>query len=297
LNATGKTEPADRPRLVLVTGLSGSGKSTVAKGFEDLGFYVVDNLPLGLLRQLLSDPAAYVDAGKSIAVVTDVRASGLAEELPRLVRDLDRTRVHPTLLFLEATDDALVRRFSETRRPHPVAPQGSVLEGIRRERALLADLRGLADIVFDTSDWSSHDTRAQVFREFGEPGREAGMALTLLSFGFKHGAPPGTDLQFDVRFLPNPYFVPGLRERTGQEEPVRTGLENVAEYGELVSRLGGLLLYLLPLYRRENRSYLSIGIGCTGGRHRSVAVAEALAAVLAEAHWPARVLHRDVERP
>ncbi|MEO8503238.1 MAG: RNase adapter RapZ [Acidobacteriota bacterium] len=294
MNATGSPDPAERPRLVLVTGLSGSGKSTVAKGFEDLGYYVMDNLPLGLLRQLLANPTEHVQDGKSIAVVADVRAGGLAEELPRLVRELDHTRMRPSLLFLEADDNALLRRFSETRRPHPLAPQGPVLEGVSRERALLGDLRALADVVFDTTDWSIHDTRAQVFKEFAGPGHEAAMAITLVSFGFKHGAPPGTDLLFDVRFLPNPYFVPELRDHSGQEEVIRSWLQAVPEYNELIVRFGDLLLYLLPLYRRENRSYLAVGIGCTGGRHRSVAIAEALGEALRDAGWPVRIVHRDI---
>jgi UPF0042 nucleotide-binding protein len=292
----GARRPGERQRLVLITGLSGSGKTTVARSFEDLGYTVVDNLPLGLLRPLLADPRAYVEPGKALAVVADARVQGLADELPGLWRGLDRTRVDPTLLFLEASVDNLQRRFSETRRPHPMAPAASVLEGVARERAALGELRGLADLVFDTTDWSSHDTRAHVFREFGGDRPQPGLALSLVSFGFKHGTPPGTDLLFDVRFLPNPYFVPELRERSGLEPPVRSWLERVAEYGELVARLDELLRFLLPLYQRENRSYLSIGIGCTGGRHRSIAVAEALAARLAAGGWSARVLHRDIER-
>lgn len=297
MSATDRPAAESRQRLVLITGLSGSGKSTVARSFEDLGYYVVDNLPLGLLRTLLGDPRAFVEAGKKLAVVSDARAQGFAATLPDLVRGIDRGRVDATVLFLEASDENLRRRFSETRRPHPMAPAGSVAEGIGRERAALADLRGLADLVFDTTDWSIHDTRAHVFREFAEGGAAPALSLSLVSFGFKHGAPPGTDLQFDVRFLPNPYFVPDLRERSGQEEPVRQWLDRVDEYGQLVRRLGELLRFLLPLYQRENRSYLSVGIGCTGGRHRSVAVTEALAAELGGAGWPARVLHRDLDRP
>ena len=286
-----------RGRLVLITGLSGSGKSSVAKCFEDLNYYTVDNLPLPLLRQFLDRPLELARGYDRIAVVTDVRAPGFAEEFPRLVREIDRSRLDVTLLFLEASDEVVVRRFSETRRPHPLAPDRPVIEGIRREREMLAELRARADMVFDTSEWSIHEIRAQVYREFaGSPGEEPGMVVSLVSFGFKHGIPYGTDLLFDVRFLSNPHFVPGLREQTGQDAGVREYLERQPDYAELVERLADLLLFLLPRYRRENRSYLSIAIGCTGGRHRSVAIAECLKARLEAQGWPARLIHRDIAR-
>jgi UPF0042 nucleotide-binding protein len=292
------TAPAPaKAKLVLITGLSGSGKSSVAKCFEDLGYYTVDNLPLPLLRQFLDRPLELVRGHDRIAVVADVRAAGFAEEFPRLVAEIDRQRLDVTLLFLEASDEAVVRRFSETRRPHPLVPDRPVIEGIRRERELLAELRARADMVFDTSEWSIHEIRTQVYREFASrPDEEPGMVVSLVSFGFKHGIPYGTDLLFDVRFLANPHFVPGLREKTGQDDAVREYLERLPDYAELVERLADLLLYLLPRYRSENRSYLSIAIGCTGGRHRSVAVAERLKAKLDERGWPARLIHRDIAR-
>ncbi len=284
-------------RLAVITGLSGSGKSIVAKCFEDLSYYTVDNLPLPLLRSFLDNPLELVGGHDRIAVVTDVRAPGFAEQFPRLFAEIDRERIEPTLLFLEASDEVLVRRFSETRRPHPLAPDRHVVEGIQREREVLAELRARADMVFDTSEWSIHEIRNQVYREFATaPGEEPGMVVSLVSFGFKHGIPQGTDLLFDVRFLPNPHFVPGLRERTGQDAEVLDYLERQPDFQELVIRLTDLLAYLLPRYRRENRSYLSVAIGCTGGRHRSVAVAERLKSVLEERGWPARVIHRDVAR-
>jgi len=296
LSATATLAPA-KAKLVLITGLSGSGKSTVAKCFEDLNYYTVDNLPLPLLRQFLDRPLELVRGHDRIAVVTDVRAAGFAEEFPRLVAEIDRDRLDVTLLFLEASDEVVVRRFSETRRPHPLVPDRPVIDGIRREREVLAEVRARADMVFDTSEWSIHEIRTQVYREFAShPGEEPGMVVSLVSFGFKHGIPYGTDLLFDVRFLPNPHFVPGLREQTGQDEAVREYLERQPDYAELVERLADLLLYLLPRYRRENRSYLSIAIGCTGGRHRSVAVAECLKARLDERGWPARLIHRDIAR-
>lgn len=291
------TDSPARARLVLITGLSGSGKSTVAKCLEDLGYHCVDNLPLPLLRRFLDDPLALASGASHIAVVADLRARGFAEQFPRLLAEVDRTRLELTLLFLESSDESLVRRFSETRRPHPLAGEGPPIEGIRRERELLADLRGGADLVLDTSEWSIHETRGIVYREFGGgPTAEPGMVISLVSFGFKFGIPYGTDLLFDVRFLPNPHFVPGLRERTGTEPEIQSYLEALPEYGEFLGRLEDFVLYLLPRYRHENRSYLSIAVGCTGGRHRSVAICENLGARFTAAGWPVRIIHRDIQR-
>jgi UPF0042 nucleotide-binding protein len=288
--------PPQRLRLVLITGLSGSGKSVVAKCFEDLGYYTVDNLPLPLLRELLERPGELVCGHQRFAVVADVRAPGFAEEFPRLVAELDASGARPTLLFLEASDEALVRRFSETRRPHPLVPDQPAIEGIRRERDLLAGLRHRADLLFDTSQWSIHESRTQVYRAFTAAGEQPEMVVSLVSFGFKHGIPLGTDLLFDVRFLANPHFVPGLAEQTGQDAPVLEYLLQQPDFEEVVGRLADLLGFLLPRYRRENRSYLSVAVGCTGGRHRSVAVCEQLSQRLTAAGWPARIVHRDIAR-
>jgi UPF0042 nucleotide-binding protein len=288
--------PSDGRHLVLITGLSGSGKSTVAKSFEDLGYYCVDNLPLGLLRGFLADPFAQVEGRDRIAVVADVRAAGFSRQLPELLEQLTAAQYPLIVLFLESSDEALVRRFSETRRPHPLSAGATALEGIQRERQLLADLRGRADLVFDTSAWSIHEIRAHVYREFAERRQDGSLSIRLVSFGFKFGIPYGSDLLFDVRFLPNPYFIAELREKTGKDAAVMAYLEEQKDFAELTGRLQDLLLYLLPRYRDEQRSYLSVAIGCTGGRHRSVAVCERLAAALAAAGWPARVAHRDIER-
>jgi RNase adapter protein RapZ len=295
LSAEGST--SRRGRLVLITGLSGSGKSSVAKCFEDLGFHTVENLPLPLLRQFLRSPLEMVEGNDQIAVVTDVRAPHFAESFPRLLREIDRERVEPTLLFLEASDEALVRRFSETRRPHPLAGDRPLIEGIARERALLSELRGSADMVLDTSEWTIHEIRNQIYRNFSErPGEGPALVVSLVSFGFKYGIPFPTDLVFDIRFLPNPHFVPVLREQTGQNAPVRDYLEAQAEYGETLERLVDLLGFLLPRYRRENRSYVTIAVGCTGGRHRSVCMIEDLERMLDQAGWSVRTLHRDIAR-
>jgi len=290
------SETSQRVNLVLVTGLSGSGKSIVAKCFEDLGYYTVDNLPLPLLEIFIDNPQQLVRGHDRIAVVTDVRAPGFAEEMPRLLANIDRERVAVTLLFLEASDEILVRRFSETRRPHPLASDAPVIDGIRREKEMLAELRARADMVLDSSEWSIHEIRTHVYREFSGTRAEPGMVVSLVSFGFKHGIPYGTDLLFDVRFLANPHFVPGLRAQTGQDAPVQEYLDQQPDFPDLLDRLNDLLLFLLPRYRRENRSYLSVAVGCTGGRHRSVAVCERLKARLEQKGWPARVIHRDINR-
>ena len=290
-----RKSPASPARLILVTGLSGSGKSSVANCFEDLGYYTVDNLPLPLLEQFLERPLELVKDHRHLAVVTDVRAPGFARELPGLVAKIDRATVQTTLLFLEAADEVLVRRFSETRRPHPLAADRPVIEGIRQEREELAEVRALADMVIDTSEWSIHQIRSHIYREFAEDPT-GGLVVSLVSFGFKYGIPYGTDLLFDVRYLPNPHFIPGLREHTGLEAPVQEFLLAEPDFIELVERLRDLLLYLLPRYQRENRSYLSVAIGCTGGKHRSAAVTVRLAAELEAAGWAVRVIHRDLGR-
>lgn len=286
-------------RLVLITGLSGSGKSSVAKCFEDLGYYCVDNLPLPLLREFLTRPLELVEGHDQISIVTDVRAPGFAEEFPKLVSEMDRRQLSLTLIFLEASEDILVRRFSETRRPHPLAGDRPLLEGIQQERELLAEVRGVADLVLDTSDWSIHEVRNQVFREFARDSANAsaeGPVVSLVSFGFKHGIPTGADLLFDVRFMSNPHFVPELKPLTGQDAAVRHFLEKLDDYHELLDKVEDLLLFVLPRYSRENRSYVSVGVGCTGGRHRSVAVAEELAKRLQKADLSVRVIHRDIAR-
>ncbi len=295
-NEANAEKPREKPRLLVISGLSGSGKSTAANALEDIGYYCVDNLPLPLLRIFLADPQAQVGDRRLIAVVTDLRTPDSAEVLPELLETVDRRRFELTVVFLEATEETLLRRYSETRRSHPIGiGERPVIDGIRRERELLAALRGLADLILDSSEWSVHDVRREIYREFAED-REAALTVSLVSFGFKHGIPAGSDMVFDVRFLPNPYFIPGLRELSGLDQPVQEFLDDQADFLELAERLEELLTFLLPRYRRENRSYLTLAVGCTGGRHRSVALCENLADRLASSDWSVRLRHRDVDR-
>lgn len=283
-------------RLFVITGLSGSGKSTVARCFEDLGYHCIDNLPLPLLRHLVREPAVAAPSLEAIVLVTDLRTPGLAEELPALLDEADPDLVDPVLLFLDSSDDVLVRRYSETRRRHPLTEAGErVIDGIRREREMLSELRGRASRVLDTTDSTIHELRAVIYNEFASSDA-GGLTVNIVSFGFKFGVPAGADLMFDVRFLPNPYFVAELREKPGTHPAVQEFLTGHRAFGELVDRLDNLLAWLLPRFRDENRSYLTVGIGCTGGRHRSVAASEAVADRLAAGDWQIRLQHRDVAR-
>ena len=286
----------DRPRLLVISGLSGSGKSTATGALEDIGYYCVDNLPLPLLRTFLSDPLAQVGNRRLIAVVTDVRAPEAAEVLPGLLEIIDREIFELSVIFLEASEEVLLQRYSETRRSHPIGiGERPVIDGIRRERQMLAPLRALADRILDTSDWSVHDVRREIHREFAE-GQGGALTVSLVSFGFKHGLPMGSDLVFDVRFLPNPYFIPELRDLSGEDEAVQGFLDAKNDFRELRERLQDLLSFLLPRYQQENRAYLSLSVGCTGGRHRSVALCEHLAQHLTQLGWRVRLRHRDIDR-
>jgi UPF0042 nucleotide-binding protein len=283
-------------RFVVLTGLSGSGKSQAIRALEDLGYFCVDNLPVALLPMLAE---LTLRAGSEIsraAVVVDVREGRMLDELPRTYRKLKSVRnLNPVLIFLEADDDVLVRRFSETRRPHPLAPDRSAIEGIREERERMKPIRRLADHVVDTSALTVHELR-HAFRSV-QAGRAPGspLVVTILSFGFKHGIPVDSDLLFDVRFLPNPHFVPELRPHTGRDREVRAFLDKSDATHEFLEHTLNLLRFLIPQYVVEGKSYLTIGIGCTGGRHRSVAIAEALKKGLAGLEGvQVRVRHRDI---
>lgn len=282
--------------LVIVTGLSGSGKSYVERCFEDLGYFCVDNLPLSLVDPLLDEALDERVLRRKICIVLDVRNPDFTSRFPETFRRIKERVPSATLIFLDASEDALIRRFSETRRPHPIAEGKSLLDALRREREILSDVRSLADLLVDTSSLTVHELRSLIARTFRSGEDTGGLVVSLTSFGFKYGAPYDVDLLFDVRFLANPHFVPELKPKTGEDPAVAAYIERDPETGPFLSRLVEFVEYLLPRYEKENKSYLSIGVGCTGGRHRSVFVAERLAAALREKKYPVRVRHRDAER-
>jgi UPF0042 nucleotide-binding protein len=287
---------ADTHRIVLVTGLSGAGKSTATKALEDLGFFCIDNLPVMLLPKLLelvSHGAS--DEVQRIAIVVDAREGRFLDSTPAALDEVRREGHQLEVMFLDCADDVLIRRFSETRRRHPLSPDGSVPEGITVERQMLGQLRALADHIVDTSRMNVHELRDTVIGKFGGPGQDDKLNVTLLSFGFRNGIPPASDLVFDVRFLPNPYFIEGLKPHPGTDPRVSQWVLERTQTQEFLARLESLLLFLIPQYRAEGKSYLTVSIGCTGGRHRSVTLAEELGRRLTEKHRAhVKVTHRDV---
>jgi UPF0042 nucleotide-binding protein len=280
---------------VIVTGLSGSGKGSVLKALEDLGYYCVDNLPIDLIPTFAD---LYLKTGGEVqraALVVDIREGEALEKLPRVYENLRRTAT-ATLVFVEASDDALLRRFSETRRPHPLGADLPLREGIRRERKLLKPIRARAEIVIDTTRFNPHELRRFVEERFVETDQDRALLISLLSFGYRYGVPPDADLVFDVRFLPNPNFVPAYKPLTGKDRRVAKYVFAFPQAKEFMNRIVKLLLYLLPHYIREGKSYLTIGFGCTGGRHRSVAIAQAVREKLAGSKYEVKISHRDLGR-
>jgi len=282
-------------RAIVVTGLSGSGKSTALKVLEDLGFYCIDNLPVALMPRFLELwQSSREDVGR-VALGVDVRERRFPQDFPRVFDELRGAGVALEVIYLESSDDVLVRRFSETRRPHPAADGGTVAEGIRREREALRDVRALADRIVDTSALTVHELRAAL-RELLETPDAGTMTVSLLSFGYKYGLPTDADIALDCRFLPNPFFVEELRPKTGTDPEVAAYVLERPDARELLGHVMGLLDFALPRFHREGKSYLTIAIGCTGGRHRSVALVEELRQRLAGRGYRVLVRHRDVER-
>jgi len=291
------TARPSRADFLVITGLSGAGKSQAIHAVEDLGYYCVDNLPVELLADLYALHRRE-EALARVAVVVDIREKRFLTTFPAVYARLrESADVAPSLIFLEASPAVLHRRFSETRRPHPLAPDEPIADAIALERRKMARIRAIADEIVDTSDLTVHELRHVFLGLARDRKQRASLVLTFESFGFKHGLPLAADLVFDVRFLPNPHFVAHLRPQTGRDAPVATFLERQAATGQLLKRLTSLLKFLVPQYVAEGKSYLTVAIGCTGGRHRSVYVAEALKRALGGMRGvTARVRHRDVGR-
>ncbi len=284
----------DSRQLVIVTGLSGSGKGSVLNTLEDLGYYCVDNLPVSFIPTFSE---LYVQGSGEIeraALGIDVREGEQLEKLPEIFRKLSKeTRV--TLVFVEASDDVLMRRFSETRRPHPVGRNLPVREGIREERRKMAPIRRLADVIIDTTKFNVHELQHIVAEQFQNPELKP-LVVSVVSFGFRHGIPTDADLVFDVRFLPNPHFVPKLRPFSGKDPRVARYIRSFSQTKVFLKKIEGLLTYLIPHYIAEGKSYLTIAFGCTGGRHRSVMMAEVIRRALAKKGYTVKVIHRDVDK-
>jgi RNase adapter protein RapZ len=281
-------------RIVVLTGMSGSGKSTAIRALEDAGYFCIDNLPV-LLVPRLTELAELGGSATRLGLVIDAREGTMLLEAPRVLADLRREGHQVAVLFLDASDESLQRRFSETRRRHPLAPEGTVAEGLRRERQMLHELRLMADQVIDTSALTVHDLKRDVQGRFAEEG-QGEPNLTLLSFGYRYGVPPQADLMLDLRFLPNPYFVPELKGLTGLDKRVSRYVLQADGALEFLDRVQSLCEFLFPRYQREGKAYLTVALGCTGGKHRSVALAEELLRRLGAAFPRIRTQHRDMEK-
>ena len=289
-----KDSPQANPhQIVIVTGPSGAGRSTAINALEDLGFEAIDNLPLSLIPRLLDGPPL----SRSVALGVDVRNRDFTTKaLLQLVDELPRqTDAKVTLLYLNAREDVLIRRYSETRRPHPMAPNESLQEGIRRERELLGAVQLRSDVVIETSDLSPHDLRDELTKLFAAPG-EGGLSVLLNSFSYKRGVPHGVDMVYDCRFLRNPHWEPDLRQLTGKDQRVADYVMKDDRFSAFFEKINDLTDLLLPAFHDEGKSYLTIGLGCTGGKHRSVAVAEMMGKALANKGWQVSIRHRELER-
>jgi UPF0042 nucleotide-binding protein len=292
-------EHGKTPDLVIITGLSGSGMSSATNAFEDLGYFCVDNLPIAILStfaRLMQPDEEEKQAIKKAALVIDIREGKFLSQFPKEISKLEKKGFTPFVLFFEATNEALQRRFSETRRPHPADQGDGLMTAIDAEREAMKEVHDHADLIIDTSEHTVHSLRALLVQKFGHTIEGAQMSVQIISFGHKYGGPREVDLLLDVRYLPNPYFVPELKNLPGTDQRIIDFLEKEPEVQETIRRFGDLLAYLLPLYKREGKSYLTIGIGCTGGKHRSVMVAESLASALDKNEFNVSVVHRDVSK-
>lgn len=293
-DSRGEGAAAQPAELVIITGLSGSGKGTVLKAFEDLGYFCVDNLPVDLIPTFakLTHGAPHI---RRAALVVDIREGERLKRFPVLYRDL-KAAMNTQLVFLEADDEVLVRRFSETRRPHPLGTQRSVLRSVHTEREHLTPIRPLADHVINTTRFNVHELRELIGEKFGANRDESQIMIYVTSFGYRHGVPGDSDLVFDVRFLPNPNYIPEFKHLTGRHPGVARYIRSFPQTVEFIQRIGDLLTYLLPHYIREGKSYLTIAFGCTGGHHRSVMMAEEIRKRLRKAGYRVKGTHRDLAR-
>ena len=285
--------------LVIITGLSGSGMSSATNAFEDLGYFCVDNLPLTMLStfsRLLLPSDQEIVAIERAALVINIRERHFLAEFPAELRKLRKKKLEPFVVFLEASDEVLQRRFSETRRPHPADTGKGLLSSIRSERKAMEEIRQAADLIIDTSDHTVHTLRRMLVEKFSSSADGTPLKVLIVSFGHKYGNPRDLDLLFDVRHLPNPYFDRTLKDYTGDHPKIRKFLDKHAEVSETVERFSDMLKYLLPFYKREGKSYLTIGVGCTGGRHRSVMVANRLRDELKKEKYNVSVVHRDMQK-
>lgn len=289
-------KPRKKPdkELVIVTGISGSGKASALKAFEDLGFHAVDNLPLELLLNFAGLVRESAEVQRA-AIVVDIREGATLDRLPNILKSVKK--LLPTrVVFLDAQDAVLVRRYSETRRPHPLGRWETVLRSIVEERQLLDPIRNVADTLIDTSNFNVHELRAHIIDRFGQEEETKRLLVSCLSFGFKNGVPLDADMVFDVRFLPNPHFVPAFRKLTGLDPTVAAYVRKFSQTREFLDKVTELMLYLLPHYVQEGKSYLTVAFGCTGGQHRSVMMAEEMSNRLKKAGYQVKALHRDMPR-
>jgi len=282
-----------RKELVVITGMSGSGKASVLKAFEDMGYYCVDNMPIELFPRFV-DMTLHSSEIERTALVVDIREGHGLEKLPRILEEL-RSKLKVRVIFLQTSDEALVRRFSETRRPHPLGTRQTVKAAIQLERRILAPIRAKADIVVDTSKFTVHELRAHIIERFQATTPGKSIFISAVSFGYKQGVPDDADLVFDVRFLPNPHFIPELRPLSGKDTKVAKYVLSFPQTREFIKRIADLLVYLLPHYIREGKSYLTVAFGCTGGQHRSVLISEEMQKALADAGYQVKVSHRDAK--
>ncbi len=285
---------ARQTELVIITGLSGSGKGTALKALEDLGYYSVDNLPIGLIPKF-AELAEAVPNVRKAAIVIDIREGSALDRFPALYKRI-RRKVPTRLLFLEADEAALIRRFSETRRPHPLGADQSVALSVRLEKERLAPIRRLADPIINTSKFNVHELRETIHRAFRGQKSAPEILIQVTSFGFRHGVPTDSDLVFDVRFLPNPNYIAAFKPLSGKNPGVARYIRSFPQTTEFIDRISDLLVYLLPHYIAEGKSYLTISFGCTGGRHRSVMIASEIRKRLASAGYRAKETHRDLQK-